>query len=73
MAFDVEKNVPMPEERATRTLYPFRNMEVGDSFLVPQGAPQRVNAAVYQENKKRDGVKYTQRKVEGGVRVWRMS
>ncbi|WP_168220229.1 hypothetical protein [Azospirillum thermophilum] len=55
-----------------RTKWPFGDMEIGDSFLAA-GVPSanafggRVVAATY-----RTGFKFTMRRVEGGVRVWRV-
>ena len=38
MMIKIDKGVPVPRERrGPKPLYPFRNMEVGDSFAVPLG------------------------------------
>jgi hypothetical protein len=46
-------------------------MQIGDSFLVPDGSLSKVCNASYREWKK-TGKKFTARVVEGGVRVWRV-
>ncbi len=41
--FKIEKNIPMPDPRRGRTrIYPWKEMEVGDSFQVPE---VKVNSA----------------------------
>lgn len=39
MAYLIEKNIPVPADgrRGPEPKYPFRSMEVGDSFVVPAG------------------------------------
>lgn len=76
----IEKDVPMPEKRAAheqskiyRSKYPFRLMEVGDSFFVdPKGGGDVVGSAAAAWGR-RHGVKFNVRKVEGGTRVWRIA
>jgi hypothetical protein len=71
--FKIEKKIPI-----TRTVtpgapakYPWRVMQVGDSFFVPNIKSPTLagssNAAA-----KRLNMKFTVRAVEGGVRVWRV-
>lgn len=80
--FVVQSNVPLPamREKAIRHQYPFATMGVGDSFLipVPPEMKSKAYAAVSQSwrNYNKDGntaIKFAGRKVEGGVRVWRIS
>ncbi len=33
--FNIEKNVPVPFKNTPTALYPFRQMEIGDSFFIP--------------------------------------
>jgi hypothetical protein len=76
MAFVIEKNVPIPASRVRTSGYPFREMVVGDSFLVPASQEQlkavknRLSSASRNFGKK-SGVKFTVRQEDGGVRVWR--
>ncbi len=69
--FDVEKGIPVPRSASGWVKYPFRQMEVGDSFFVA-GATSKtlVNAA---QGHRYEGRKYTVRTVDGGARVWRIA
>ena len=70
----VETGIAMPEEkRVTKLVYPYEGMNVGDSFFV-EGEGKNLLAMVCNRNGsagKKLGKKFTARKVEGGVRVWR--
>lgn len=76
--FVIEKNVSMPEAQSGKTRkYPFLDMDVGDSFFAATETSEdqrklgmRIkNAASYIE--KKHAMKFSIRKVEGGVRIWR--
>ena len=66
---EVSKDVPLPEPKRR---YPYKVMEVGESFFIPLGKLQVVCNANYRASKKL-GFKFIARCEEGGVRVWRMS
>ena len=65
----VEKSVPLPEGKKR---YPYKEMEVGDSFFVGDGKLQVVCNANYRASK-RLGMQFIARKEVEGVRVWRVS
>lgn len=69
--FQIEKSVPVPATRVN-AVYPFAQMAVGDSFLVPsdqaKAASVRACASAYS---KRNGVKFVCKKTDDGIRVWR--
>lgn len=71
----VDRNVPIPPApprgRHSRNQRPWRDLNVGDSFLVPDGAlgAERIGAVVAGE---RMGKRFEVRQVAGGARVWRM-
>lgn len=77
--FKIEKNIEITKRKKRQRnnlKYPFNEMEVGDSFLVPVGdederVVQRrlVSACKY---KKVDGIKFKTRCLCDGVRVWRV-
>lgn len=77
--FEIEKGVPLLG-KGSGTPYakwPFREMEVGDSFLCPipatdKAACGRLSSAVSWWGT-RHKQKFATRKVEGGVRVWRIA
>ena len=77
--FQVEKNVPlpMPGERASAK-YPWRQMDVGDSFFVPGvKASKLTNASTSFVHwaRKRENItmQFAARTVEGGARIWRVA
>ncbi len=71
----IERGIPMPPARSKCTSWPFADLKVGDSFLVPipPGTHSIMQARVLQASRrhKANGEEYCSRKVEGGVRVWR--
>lgn len=73
--FKIEKQVPVPKSYRQHK-YPFADMEVGDSFFVPEDdggnrVRDRVAPAANGYGKPR-GWKFTTRTVEGGARCWRI-
>jgi len=76
--FNVEHGVPIPQRRNAPKRYPFRDMEIGDSFFVPLNGEKsskvfaRIAGAAIRDARSRGGIKYAVRSVEGGVRVWRV-
>ena len=76
--FSIDKGVPVEQSkfsRSRKSMYPFADMEVGDSFLVPDidGKPKSVapSAARFVKAAGNEGKQFVTRRVEGGVRVWR--
>jgi len=71
----VEKNIDMPVMRVTASKYPYDEMEVGDSFMVTSERVSMINT-MCGVNKKKGvelGMKFIAKRVDGGVRVWRIS
>ena len=65
----IEKNVPLPEDgRRKKTIYPFKTMDVGDSFVtnVKHGHQSAATASFRYKPRR-----FTAREVEGGWRIWR--
>jgi hypothetical protein len=81
MDFIIEKNVPLIKinKVGSRGLkYPFREMEVGDSFAFKivnkeekRAIMQKVNTSAYYYGK-RNKKKFVCRSLENEVRVWRI-
>lgn len=69
--FKIEKDVPMPKSRTSRSKYPFALMEVGDSILVGNDKEKNARSACWTYGS-RTGKKFSAIKVDGGVRVWRV-
>lgn len=65
----IEDGVPLPGRRTERKDYPHGRMEVGQSFLSQRDYASE-SALAYRMGKLH-GMKFSVRKVEGGVRVWR--
>lgn len=79
---EIEKGIPVPSDyagpgRRYETKlggeYPFKHMEVGDSFTVPKERRTAVSVACVRQSKKH-GKRFTARKTECGkfVRIWRV-
>lgn len=69
MTIEVDKNIPIPPEKK-RNVYPYKVMNVGESFYIPEGKLQIVCNANYRSGKQL-GRKFIARKENEGVRVWR--
>ena len=78
--FKIEKGIPIPvsktvtrQGRGRDRLYPWAEMQVGDSFFVP-GEAKRIGVASHASAvcKRYAPKRFVSRKVEGGVRIWRV-
>jgi hypothetical protein len=75
VTYEIEKSSPLPESSRKRSPYPFAELYIGDSFLVPldrDKSPSSIYAAV-SAAKKRHNINLTTARVEGGIRVWRIA
>ena len=78
--FDVEAGLPIPGKRAGGpSKYPWLTMNIGDSFFVPYSRSipphvlqARVGSAA-NSAQRRHGRRFITRRVEGGVRGWRVA
>lgn len=74
---EIEKGIPIPAPQTGRGRspnkyrYPYRDMEVGDSFLVP-GVLMSELTGMMSHAMKATGFRLSARTAEGGVRVWRV-
>ena len=68
--YEIEKNIEIPSNKHQK--YPWDDLEVGDSFLMPDG---NLNQARSASNSwaMRHNVEFAVRTVDGGVRVWRIA
>lgn len=72
----IDKNIPIPKVnrgghlKPREAKYPWAQMEVGNSFFVPEVTVKQFGSTVYAASK-RSGRKFTIRAVDGGVRIWR--
>lgn len=73
MSFEIEKNHVIPASVAgigRREKYPWSQMEVSDSFFVPDGEIRKIAGAACHAGR-RSNKRFVARAVDGGVRVWR--
>ena len=77
MSFKIEPNVPVAPRgggKGRAAKYPFRDMKVGDSFLVNGADPRKViGAACAYVRASKSGWKFTTRKTPDGHRCWRIA
>lgn len=74
MTYEIEKGVPIPGRTfrcASAATYRFRDMEVGDSFLVPDIKKARSARVRARMISKETGRAFLSRKTIEGVRFWR--
>jgi len=72
--YKIENHVPAPElKKGPEPKYPFGKMAVGESvFLMDfSDADKAYDAA--KKYGQRNGMKFSRRKSEGGVRIWRVA
>lgn len=73
--YEIEKGIPLPTN-TRNSKYPYKDMQVGDSFLIPahpEDVPQwlkSIRNSMFAAGK-RHGIKLTAAAADGGVRVWR--
>lgn len=70
-AIEREKGIAMPQPRVVYA-YPYEEMEIGDSFVVPVSARAKVLNANYRAGKRLQRV-FMARTEGEQIRVWRMS
>lgn len=69
----IEKGVPLPSlGRGTVNNFPLKQMEIGDSFAVDTKKRNTVMNQIRSFEKTNPAIKFTTRKVEDTVRVWRV-
>lgn len=75
--YNIEKGFPIPDPRRSWTKYKFREMEIGDSFLVPCS---RFDLAKTMNSltscrahwQRKLGWKFLMRTRLNGIRIWRV-
>jgi hypothetical protein len=73
-AYVIEKGIAMTTTRTQRPCkFPVREMKVMDSFLIPENDVRRTVTQCVRKAAGYYGFKVSTRKVEGGVRVWRVA
>lgn len=73
MTFFIECNKPMPEPGHHRIKYPFRQMNVGESFSFACDRLVQIQSAVSQFSRRNSNYKFTIRKIDANTYcVWRI-
>ena len=72
----IEKGVPVPKNITRKAKYPFREMEVGDSFFITdkvdaERTRKKVSAAATMFCQNKD-YKFKTQTFDSGVRIWRV-
>lgn len=74
--YNIEKKVPIPVfyDRGAPPKYPFRQMEIGDSFVVEGSDQERTRAqhAAHTFAQNHSKFKFTTRSFINGMRIWRI-
>jgi len=72
MPFVIEKGIPIPDRPSSPWIgYPWDEMRIGDSFLVPKTSAKSARNAAFSRGRAYKE-KYVTRTVEDGLRVWRV-
>lgn len=67
-AYKIERGIPLP---APRVVYPFGDMQLGDSFLVTNDAAYESVRVAMRAYGRKHGKNFTARKMVDGMRIWR--
>lgn len=75
MAYEVDKAVPLPTNASGGRphKYPFREMEVGDSFLVEPLDGDKLRNYASQFSRAKGARFVTRKQPDGSVRCWRVA
>ena len=69
MIIAIERNIPPPDIKK-RNSYPYKSMDIGDSFFIPEVSIRTVCNNNYRAGKTHER-KFVARREGNGVRVWR--
>lgn len=69
----IDRGVPLPSEtRGAKAIYPFRDMQLGDSFLLPATVKYPTQVCT-TGNLRHSPKRFTCRKTAEGYRIWRIA
>jgi len=70
--FKIEKNVAQPPKLSSKTVYPFRELDIGDSFEFTDSERYKISTAAYHFGKANQ-MKFSVRKTSATTaRCWRI-
>lgn len=58
--------------KGTNAKYPFAEMEIGESFYMPDPQARAAARSAHQYSARNPGYKFNTRKDESGIRIWRV-
>lgn len=80
MSYNVEKNIPLKGVKTN--IFPFNQMNIGDSFLIPKEDYETIREITMRQNvynhagrysiATKSDFKITTKKTKDGLRVWRI-
>lgn len=70
----VSSGMPVPADPGARIHYPFKDIQVNESFLIEftLASKKRVQAATSIYNKRHPNTRFITEQEKGGTRVWRL-
>ena len=71
--FEIDHSIPVPASAGTKRIYPFSQMEIGDSVFIPNATHDSKAVAAAKMYFRRSGKKMTAKSGDGGVRIWRVA
>lgn len=69
MEIKIDKNIPMPK---LKIHYPFKELEIGDSFFVPGKKITDFGGSINNAKPKKFTLKSVEEKGVKGIRIWRI-
>ena len=75
--YEIGKGLPIPKGtgcggfRPRPAIYPLEELEIGESFLVPDLKKGRSARAIARFTARKNGRKFASRKTSEGIRIWR--
>ncbi len=69
----IDRDIPIPNVALKKEgIYPWEQMEVGDSFFVSREESLKVSAAAASRKKRHPDFDYVMRRDGAGTRIWRV-
>ena len=68
----IESGIPFPQNGRWQSKYPWRDLEVGQSFLVPDGVFRTMQAGASLAGRRLSKT-FRARKTDDGIRIWRLA
>lgn len=73
MKIEIEKDIPLGTKINRESKYPFRKMEIGDSFGIPLNAQGSVKRIAWAQSRKLGMSFVVRRQPDGLYRCWRIA